>query len=202
MRDEQIRQVSMEHECSATIGQIAQGYFLRALRPLVLDTRWRPDDTPIYGDTWLCHENSARQGNLVQAQRGREFVQRFAKSTPSQVHKMLNFVLRSEDLIAKDMSDFFPLRLSECDAKPVLHALVGILTDEDSRNSPEKAQALKSELRRHHGELLDLLMVHLSIFPEANRIDSMADVLVPGFDTLRGRSVAPMAIGPGVFDEP
>lgn len=202
MREEQIRQVGIEHDCSATIGHIAQGYLLSALRPLVLDTRWRPDDTPIYGDTWLCHENSARQGNLVQAQRGREFVQRLAKSTPSQVDKMLTFILWSSDLIGKDIADFFPLRLGECNAQPTLHALVGIMIDENERNSAEKARAVTHELSRHHPELLHLLNVHLSIFPEANRITSMAEVLVSGFDALRGRtSDTGMVVGPGVFDE-
>lgn len=98
MKSQQLHYARLYVHRDHSLRGIAQGKLLQALRPLVLDTTWRPCDTPLYGDTWLVHDSSARNGNLDEAKRGREFVQRFARSTPSQTDKIVTFISFSKDI--------------------------------------------------------------------------------------------------------
>lgn len=206
MHQQQLNEAEARRQWKAgwTVGirDTAQGQLLRALRPLVLDTPWRPQDTTRYGDTWLVHDNILRNGDLEQAQRSKEFVQRFATSTPSQTDKLVAFMLSSSGLSAQGLADFFPLHLANCQAKETLHALVGILTDSGSQHAHDKAERIEFLLNAHHPEIMSILKMHLSIFPDADRINSMAEVLVLGFDTLRGRGpVLTMDVASDVFDD-
>lgn len=87
----------------------------------------------------------------------------------------------------QEMTDAFPLNFSDCKAFETLHALVGILTENGSPHALEKAERIEFLLDTHHPDTMSLLRMHLSIFPGADKTSSMAEVLVPGFDTLRGR---------------
>lgn len=202
MRNEQIAHAYISSDFQLTIRDTAQGVFLQALRPLILDTSWRPEDTSLYGDMWLAHDNVTRNGNLRQSRRGREFALRFAKAVPSQTDKALQFLAMSNDISTAGIEDFFPLRLATCDALLTMHSLVSLFTDTESDTGRDKSAVVQAQLKRHHPEVLNLLKTHMSIFPEASKVSSMAEVLVNGFDTLRGRSpAAMMKVSSDVFDD-
>lgn len=111
-------------------------------------------------------------------------------------------MLSSKDVRVQEINEAFPLHFADCQAKETLHALVGVLTDRGSQRAHDKAERIEFLLNAHHPEIMSILKMHLSIFPDADRINSMAEVLVLGFDTLRGRGLVPtMDVASDVFDD-
>ena len=66
---------------------------IKALRPLLLDTTWRPKDMGIYGDMWSVHANARGTNYLRQEERARKFIKTLAQCTASQTHKALQALL-------------------------------------------------------------------------------------------------------------
>ena len=66
---------------------------IKALRPLLLDTTWRPKDMGIYGDMWSVHANARGTNYRRQEERARKFIKTLAQCTASQTHKALQALL-------------------------------------------------------------------------------------------------------------
>lgn len=100
---------------------------------------------------------------------------------------MLEKILASTRIDPETLVSFFPLDLSKCDAYRVLNVLIGLLT-EGGRNDPTyKANVIAEQLRVHNPGLSSLLQKHLTLPPEACKENSMADLLVSGFNALYRR---------------
>ena len=189
---------------AAKFQHTAQGGFLKALRPLLLDTTWRPKDMDVYGDMWFVHANARGTNYLKQEQRARKFIKILAQCTASQTHKALQALLNydARDVDDKCVDDFFPLRLSTCPAQETLDALIALWTEKDEEGETEKAQAVQRKLYYHHPEVHQLLSTHFSIFPDADAQTSFSQASVPAFDALWGRAQETAVLPDNAFGGP
>lgn len=172
-----------------------KGALFRILWPLMHDTDWRPSDNGLYADMLVVNDMGASQRDILCAAH-------FSKSVPSQNTKVLEKLLYSTNIGPADIALFFPMDVSKCEAFPILDTFVGILTEGGRDDLTYKARIVSEQLHLHNPELSSLLQMHLTLFPEANELDSMAEMLVPAFNTLYGRVVEPaFVLGGDFFDE-
>lgn len=156
-----------------TMSITAQGKLLRALRPLVLDTEWRPKNVDVYGDVWEVHDYRVYDNQWDSALREKKFAQQWLKSVPSQNHKALAFVGEALDLMTHelDLDNLFPMDLRTCDPLKALKAALLIMA------ASEGADILK----KHHPALVELLQMHSSLSDGPGSDDPMLEALVPSF---------------------
>ena len=204
MRREQMERHLIMGWGSAKFRHTAQGAFLKALRPLLLDTTWRPKDMGIYGDMWSVHANARGTNYLRQEERARKFIKTLAQCTASQTHKALQALLDydAHHVDDKCVADFFPLRLSTCPAQETLEALIALWTERDKTGETEKAQAIQRKLYYYHPEVHQLLCTHFSIFPEVDARTSFAQASTPAFDALWGRAQEVAVLPDNVLGSP
>ncbi len=166
------------------VGSSTQGFVLNCLWARLAASAVALDDTDILGQIWLVERSQLTIGNSQK-------IESLRQSMPSQMPKMLTAVLFSSNLNMDDIAALFPLRQEEidaCDAHALVHALVGLLTDGGSDDPTYKAKIVGILLREHHPQLASLMELHLSLVPQACESCTYADMVVPGFEALRGRA--------------
>lgn len=170
----QKRYVGQTNDCQG-LEATAQGTLLRALRPLVLDTDWRPKDTDMYGNVWQVHDTTNRESRWDDAKRSQHFVQTWLRSTPSQTHQAMAFLssalYQSSYSPSDNTGDFFPLDLTSCKPIEALRAAVDIF------HEPKGAQLLAE----HHPALVELIQMHLALSETPHSDTPMLEALVPSF---------------------
>lgn len=178
-----------KHGAPSPLPKTAQGLFLRALRPLILDTAWRPADTSMYEQLWGVHGPGTFAGDGLASgvcPRNDEFVRFLLSMGDEQLHGALQYMAQHEmDQSTLDL--FFPLPLKDCVAIAVLHALLLLFSPGESVSRTSTREGLFVRMRAHHQNLLDLIEVHLQMFPGPFEAQSQVDVLLEPFDRLRGR---------------
>lgn len=172
----------------------ARGVLLLSLWSTLRETSWRPADTAAYGDMWdICSIDAsmADSANAVL----------LARSVPSQSARMLDALLNSTNIDGGAIQSFFPLRLDFCDPLECIKPLVGLLVEGGLDDLSYKALEVAKQLRMHHPELASLLHMHLTLFPEITESNTLAELVVPGFNALYGRPVEPALTLEGDFFE-
>lgn len=162
-------------------GSSVKGLFLRA-GWVKLEDGWRPPDNDMFGQIWL-----SVKGRITVSNHSR--IEALRQAMPGQMPRMLTAVLLSIHLTADDISQLFPLRpaeLAACDAHAFMHALVGLLTDGGQDDPTYKARTVGKLLEQHHPQLATLMALHLSLVPQACETRTYAEMVVPGFEVLRG----------------
>ena len=183
-------------EVSISFEDTSESLLMHALWQQMHQTTWRPLDTPIYGGMWQQRNFDGDQKNAVCAAL-------MSQAAPSETGAMLLALLNATNAAPEVIAPLFPLPISTCNTYSVLDPLIGLLTDGGRDDLTYKAKIVEQQLRLHHPALLELLEMHLTLFPEASEFNSMATFLVPGFDALYGRPVEPAVVISGnFFDEP
>lgn len=184
-----------QHEGPAWRKQ-AHGALLLALWNMLGDTTWRPADTVQYGGMWdICSIGSSIADSTHAVV--------LSKSAPSQSAQMLESLLTSTNIDGCAIEAFFPLRLESCDALECIKPLVGLLIEGGLDDPSYKAIEVTKQLQRHNPELASLLHMHLTLFPEVTESNTLAELVVPGFNALYGRAVeAPVVLNGDFFDSP
>lgn len=178
-----------KHGAPIALPQTAQGLFLRALRPLILDTSWRPSDASMYEQLWGVHGPGEFIPEGMAAgtcSRNDDFVRFLLAMGDEQLHGALQYMAQHEMKLGT-LDLFFPLPLKDCLASAVLHALLLLFSPGESVVPSSTREGLFVRMRAHHRNLLDLIEVHLQMFPGPFEAQSQVDVLLEPFDRLRGR---------------
>lgn len=182
-------------EVSISFEDTSESLLMHALWQQMHQTNWRPLDTPIYGGMWQQRNFDGDHKNAVCAAL-------MSQAAPSETGAMLLALLNATNAAPEVIAPLFPLPIGTCDSYSVLDPLIGLLTDGGRDDPTYKAKIVGQQLRVHHPELFALLEMHLMLFPEASEVNSLASMLVPGFNALYGRAVEPQdVINNNVFDD-
>lgn len=166
------------------IGSSVQGVFLRCAW-VRLDQGWVPPDTAMFGQLWLVAKANS---SLASSAR----IEILRSAIPGQAPQMLTALLFNSSVSVDEIASFFPLRPAElhaCDAHPLVHALVGLLTEGGQDDPTYKAKIVEVLLQRHHPEIASMMNLHLDLVPQACEACTYADMVVPAFEAWRGRAI-------------
>lgn len=186
----QIEYASVGPRGLATIRDTAKGSFLQALRPLLLDTPWRPRNPDVYGNMWAIHDYAAGPAWDL-ATREKAFAKTLLAALPSETDKALRGLLNSSQATQHHVDVFFPLRLRTCAVEETLDALIELVNKRKGKGTDSElhpvAVEMKVQLKKYHPDIASMLDVHATMFPEATAGNTFSSTLLHGFKTLLGR---------------
>lgn len=171
----------------------AQGCLLMAMRPLLLDTDWRPSNKGLYTQLWIIHDGLSLLESSRLEPREVAFVSEMMQGGGETLHDALGYLMRKVQLRDKVLDAFFPMPFEGCKAETVLHNLVCLATEEAGGLYARKASAFMERLNAHHPDVCSLVQTHIHLFGDAVLAQVNSGAMVESFERMmKGR---PLNVG-------
>lgn len=199
---EQILYLHDKEDMTPNFVDTAQGCLLMAMRPLLLDTDWRPWEKGLYTQLWIIHDGLGLLENSRLEPREVAFISAMMQGGPDTLHDALGYLMRKVQLRDKVLDAFFPMPFEGCNAEVVLHSLVCLATEEAGGLYARKATAFMQRLNAHHPDVCNVVQTHIHLFGDATLAQAHSGAMVESFERIMKGATLNIGALPDGFNGP
>ncbi len=153
------------------------------LRPVMVQTSWRPASLLHWEQMWRAHWHMPKNDMHWNKPWLPEFVKSMVQEYPSRLHTSLEFLAKAKDVPETTVAAFFPLPLFGSNGLDALPALVRLLPWPTAEKT-DLQERFAATLQCHHPWLHDMLVLHMSLYPTKNAAVLASMSIVDGFNAM------------------